>query len=177
MTQNSSESTDDSTFNDRRGGVRRGGSQGQLRDYLSGENAPRSGNSNSSGSRSRAIKIKAEKLLSMNSPLRQAISFDNSKDIPTISPAEIVLPGSLLQQQMAEQMAAVLKINDKETNTDDEDECVICMEQFDATNPRMPTLCGCGENKTYFHLPCLYQWIEQSKHCPTCRETLTWEEF
>mmetsp|Transcript_11082 Transcript_11082/g.24702 ORF Transcript_11082/g.24702 Transcript_11082/m.24702 type:complete len:397 (+) Transcript_11082:53-1243(+) len=77
---------------------------------------------------------------------------------------------------------------------EEEEECVICMEGFDETNPRMPTLCGCGENKTLFHLPCLYQWVEgqqqssstalshgteppQRRTCPTCRETLTWEEF
>jgi len=118
-------------------------------------------------------------------PLRQASRFDSSSDILTIRPDEIVLPGSDLQQQMA--VAALSKYNltrkEKTTSKDDDDvdvdldECVICMEGFDPTNPRMPTLCGCGENKTYFHLPCLYQWMEQSRECPSCRQQLRWEEF
>ena len=112
-------------------------------------------------------------------PLRQASRFDSSSDILTIRPDEIVLPGSDLQQQMA--VAALSKYHltrtEKTTAEEEDDECVICMEGFDPTNPRMPTLCGCGENKTYFHLPCLYQWMEQSRECPSCRQSLRWEEF
>lgn len=109
-------------------------------------------------------------LLSMSrSPLRTASSFRHSKGMPTIDPDEVVLPGSALQHEMAVHMSSTLE--------EQGDECVICMEGFDATNPRMPTLCGCGENKTYFHLPCLYQWIEQSRDCPSCRKRLRWEEF
>lgn len=104
------------------------------------------------------------------SPLRQAVSYDSSRDIPCISADEIVMPGSLLQKEMAQQMTSA-KL------TDEDIECVICMEGFDPTNPRMPTLCGCGENQTYFHLPCLYQWVEQSRNCPSCRKKLSWEEF
>jgi len=102
--------------------------------------------------------------------LRQARSFDSSTDIPCISASEVVVPGSDLQKEMAQLMMHT-KL------TDDDVECVICMEGFDPTNPRMPTHCGCGQNKTFFHLPCLYQWLEQSEECPSCREKLTWEEF
>lgn len=105
------------------------------------------------------------------SPLRTALNFDLAKNsmFPTIRPDEVVLPGSSLQKEMSQAMARTLGVQS--------DECVICMEGFDATNPRMPTLCGCGENKTYFHLPCLYQWLEQSNTCPICRQRLRWEEF
>jgi len=105
-----------------------------------------------------------------HSPLRTASSFDGSREYPTILPEEVVLPGSKLQHQMAKAMKQY-------SIHESVDECVICMEGFDPTNPRMPTLCGCGENKTYFHLPCLYQWIEQSPDCPSCRQRLRWEEF
>lgn len=109
-------------------------------------------------------------LLSLSrSPLRTASSFRHSKGLPSIDPEEVVLPGSALQQEMAASLSGKLE--------EQGDECVICMEGFDAHNPRMPTLCGCGENKTYFHLPCLYQWIEQSRNCPSCRKRLRWEEF
>ena len=101
--------------------------------------------------------------------LTLASSFDSSKDIPTICLDQVVMPGSELQARMAKAMSERLE--------EQNDECVICMENFDPTNPRMPTLCGCGENKTYFHLPCLYQWIEKSRKCPSCGEKLRWEEF
>jgi Ring finger domain len=117
------------------------------------------------------------KNLPSTSPLRQAISFNSSRNrnVPfTINADEIVLPGSMLQHQMAQQM---ISTGDATTFQLNVDECVICMEQFDASNPRMPTLCNCGVNKTYFHLPCLYQWIEQSLDCPSCRTKITWEEF
>ena len=89
--------------------------------------------------------------------------------IPAISLDEVVLPGSALQKEMS---AAVAQTLDEQG-----DECVICLEGFDPTNPQMPTLCGCGENKTYFHLPCLYQWADQDLNCPSCRQRLRWEEF
>lgn len=104
-----------------------------------------------------------------HSPLRAAASFDSTREIPTINAEEFVMPRSLLQEEMAKAMAAKMQNED--------DECVICMEGFDPTNPRMPTHCGCGRNRTYFHLPCLYQWVEQSRDCPSCRERLIWEEF
>ena len=108
------------------------------------------------------------------SPLRSASSFDYDKkmrSIPSIQLGEVLMPGSELQKQMSAIMAKDLE------SYDDEDECVVCLEVFTNENPRMPTLCMCGENKTYFHLPCLYQWIEQSKDCPSCRKRLRWEEF
>jgi hypothetical protein len=101
------------------------------------------------------------------SPLRAAASFDSTREIPTINAEEFVMPRSPLQEEMAKSMAAKMQNED--------DECVICMEGFDPTNPRMPTHCGCGRNRTYFHLPCLYQWVEQSRDCPSCREQLIWE--
>lgn len=96
-------------------------------------------------------------------------SYDINKEVPTIYSNEFILPGSDIQKNMA--MAMKLHMDDQD------DECVICMDAFTHDNPRMPTLCGCGENKTFFHLPCLYQWIEENKNCPQCRTVLRWEEF
>jgi hypothetical protein len=106
-----------------------------------------------------------------SSPLRTAVSFSEQSKTPVINPEEVVLPGSALQKLMAAHMAESME-------GEIGDECVICMETFDATNPRMPTLCGCGENKTYFHLPCLFEWVEKKgAYCPSCRKRLRWEEF
>jgi RING-finger-containing ubiquitin ligase len=106
------------------------------------------------------------------SPLRTATIYKSLDDIPSIALDEVVIPGSMLQKQMS------IRLKDKGISSESfVDECVICMEAFDDTNPRMPTLCGCGENKTYFHLPCLYQWVEKCNECPSCREPLNWQEF
>jgi Ring finger domain len=118
-----------------------------------------------------------KKTIPSSSPLRPALSYDSSQSIPCIHADEIVLPGSLLQKEMARQMLALSNPSKESVDQDWENECVICMEGFDPTNPRMPTLCGCGTNKTYFHLPCLYQWLEQSRECPSCRAPITWQEF
>ena len=98
---------------------------------------------------------------------------DQHNSYPSIKLNEIVLPGSEVQRAMAKQMQLEMEFGGAHV----EDECVICMDGFSPDNPRMPTLCGCGENKTYFHLPCLYQWIDQSRKCPSCRKKLVWEEF
>lgn len=70
------------------------------------------------------------------SPLRTALSFDRSHQVLSIHEKEIVIPGSELQREMAIASARGLEVQ--------MDECVICMEGFDESNPRMPTLCGCG---------------------------------
>lgn len=113
------------------------------------------------------------------SPLRLANSYTSgggTDSIPAINLDEFVMPGSKLQKAMSE---ALRKENDFKcvTKVDYEDECVICFEGFDKDNPRMPTLCGCGENKTYFHLPCLLQWTDKHLECPACRQKITWQEF
>lgn len=142
-------------------------------------------NSNTTSSTTSIIPIAKEinsspnkQLQPFGSPLIEAKNFINHKsmdDIPSLALDEVVIPGSELQKNMSDSLK--LKGYTAEAT---EDECVICMEGFDETNPRMPTLCGCGENKTFFHLPCLYQWIEQqggSTKCPSCRKNLRWEEF
>jgi len=114
-----------------------------------------------------------QKSLSLRLHSSEEIFLDQStigKDTPSISLDEFVMPGSDLQNAMA------LSMKD-EIHQEPGDECVICMDGFTTENPRMPTLCKCGENKTYFHLPCLYQWIEKSKNCPSCAERITWQEL
>lgn len=109
---------------------------------------------------------------SIISPLLTATVYKSMNDIPSIALEQVVLPGSPLQHQMSIRMK-----NKGILSESTEDECVICMEPFHDSNPRIPTKCGCGDNMTYFHLPCLYQWAEQCVQCPTCREELIWKEL
>lgn len=114
------------------------------------------------------------------SPLRTAIDFEFDESptnndnlyIPSIAMEEVVLPGSELQLRMSQYL------KNMGYQVMDLDECVICMEGFDPTNPRIPTFCGCGKNKTFFHLSCLYQWVQKNgDKCPCCRERLSWQEL
>jgi len=102
-----------------------------------------------------------------------SFEFDPSDQVPALPGRDqFILPGSEIQRQMAELMKRRRPFAEEGG-----EECVICMDIFTPDNPRMPTLCGCGENKAIFHLPCLYQWVEKSRNCPSCRKRLMWEEF
>jgi hypothetical protein len=59
-----------------------------------------------------------------------------------------------------------------------EPECVICLETFSRSNPRLPTLCNCGVGRVNFHHSCLLEWIVQhgESTCPSCDTTLYYEE-
>jgi hypothetical protein len=103
------------------------------------------------------------------SPLRPAQTFHSTCNIPSIDHHEFVMPGSKVQEQMAAFMLSSSKQQDGAVS-----ECVLCMEPFDPTNPRIPTHCACS---VQIHLPCLYQWRTKSSECPTCQKPLLWDEL
>ena len=61
------------------------------------------------------------------------------------------------------------------SHTSREPECVICLDEFDNSNPAMMTLCACGENRTLFHYPCLLLWLEKKSTCPNCSSDLYYQ--
>ena len=54
-------------------------------------------------------------------------------------------------------------------------ECVICLAEFTIENPKMLTLCACGEQRTLFHYPCLLLYLEKKKICPYCNQELFYQ--
>ncbi|KAL4373930.1 hypothetical protein AHAS_Ahas05G0131000 [Arachis hypogaea] len=46
---------------------------------------------------------------------------------------------------------------------EEEDVCPICLEEYDAENPKLTTKCD-----HYFHLACILEWMERSETCPVC---------
>ncbi|KAH0707473.1 hypothetical protein KY290_012433 [Solanum tuberosum] len=44
-----------------------------------------------------------------------------------------------------------------------QEECPICLEEYDAENPKMSTKC-----EHQFHLSCILEWMERSDTCPVC---------
>ncbi|RYG66437.1 hypothetical protein EON64_09750 [archaeon] len=56
------------------------------------------------------------------------------------------------------------------------DECIICLEEFTTDNPKVKTLCNCGENRSSFHYPCLLYWLEHKASCPNCSSNIFFQE-
>ncbi|XP_010670083.2 probable E3 ubiquitin-protein ligase RHB1A [Beta vulgaris subsp. vulgaris] len=54
---------------------------------------------------------------------------------------------------------------------DEEDACPICLEEYDADNPKMVTSC-----EHDFHLSCLLEWMERSDACPVCDKEMIFDQ-
>ncbi|KAL1316727.1 probable E3 ubiquitin-protein ligase RHB1A isoform X3 [Arachis duranensis] len=50
---------------------------------------------------------------------------------------------------------------------EEEDVCPICLEEYDAENPKLTTKCD-----HYFHLACILEWMERSETCPVCDQDM-----
>jgi hypothetical protein len=59
-----------------------------------------------------------------------------------------------------------------------EPECIICLEHFTLSNPRISSKCRCkGITANPMHLGCLLNWTEQQQEqiCPVCRDHIHFE--
>uniref|UniRef100_A0A0E0D3K1 RING-type E3 ubiquitin transferase n=1 Tax=Oryza meridionalis TaxID=40149 RepID=A0A0E0D3K1_9ORYZ len=54
---------------------------------------------------------------------------------------------------------------------DFEDDCPICLEEYDYENPKMTLQCNHN-----FHLCCIYEWMERSQACPVCSKVMLFHE-
>lgn len=54
---------------------------------------------------------------------------------------------------------------------EDEDNCPICLEEYDLENPKIDTQC-----KHHFHLGCILEWMERSETCPVCDTDMVFNE-
>ncbi|PKA58792.1 E3 ubiquitin-protein ligase [Apostasia shenzhenica] len=72
------------------------------------------------------------------------------------------------------------KVNEKLPNlgdpkvpeTDEEDVCPTCLEEYDAENPRIITKCN-----HHFHLACILEWMERSNTCAICDKIMEINEM
>lgn len=55
--------------------------------------------------------------------------------------------------------------------SEDEDNCPICLEEYDSENPRIDTVC-----EHHFHLGCILEWMERSDSCPICDKEMVFNE-
>ncbi|KAG2725303.1 hypothetical protein I3843_01G059500 [Carya illinoinensis] len=54
---------------------------------------------------------------------------------------------------------------------EEEDECPICLEEYDSENPNTITRC-----EHHFHLSCILEWMERSNACPICDQEMTFDD-
>ncbi|CAA6657332.1 unnamed protein product [Spirodela intermedia] len=54
---------------------------------------------------------------------------------------------------------------------EDEDSCPICLEEYTPENPKISMQCS-----HYFHLGCIYEWMERSDACPVCGKEMAFSE-
>ncbi|KAI4326927.1 hypothetical protein L6164_019442 [Bauhinia variegata] len=50
---------------------------------------------------------------------------------------------------------------------EEEDGCPICLEEYDAENPKLTAKCD-----HHFHLACILEWMERSETCPACDQDM-----
>ncbi|KAK8630964.1 hypothetical protein V6N13_079732 [Hibiscus sabdariffa] len=59
----------------------------------------------------------------------------------------------------------------KESTTDEEDACPICLEEYDTQNPKLITKC-----EHHYHLSCILEWMERSDTCPMCDQEMIFDQ-
>ncbi|KAE8660478.1 Detected protein of confused Function [Hibiscus syriacus] len=59
----------------------------------------------------------------------------------------------------------------KESTTEEEDACPICLEEYDTENPKLITKC-----EHHYHLSCVLEWMERSDTCPMCDQEMIFDQ-
>ncbi|XP_047313262.1 E3 ubiquitin-protein ligase At3g02290-like [Impatiens glandulifera] len=57
------------------------------------------------------------------------------------------------------------------SNSDEEDVCPTCLEEYIIENPKIVTKCS-----HHFHLGCIYEWMERNENCPVCGKMMEFDE-
>ena len=102
----------------------------------------------------------------------------NTPLLHPLTPAASIIPRTNSKQRFVsyqQQEETSYVVSNSPSNSSRGQECVVCLEEFDADNPRMPTLCSCGDNRIFFHYACLLTYLEDKKHCPICRTELYYQ--
>lgn len=103
--------------------------------------------------------------------------FGDGGEVPLISPDQI-------KEQFFQKEKETLHVANKKSRgfgsiesililPEDEDNCPICLEEYDKENPRIDTIC-----EHHYHLCCILEWMERSDNCPMCdKEVVLYESL
>ncbi|KAE8671106.1 Detected protein of confused Function [Hibiscus syriacus] len=104
---------------------------------------------------------------------RGTLSRGSFETLPTCedleeSDCKIQPSSSLLSPRKSE----VSKVTEsKESMTEEEDACPICLEEYDTGNPKLITKC-----EHHYHLSCILEWMERSDTCPMYDQEMMFDE-
>ncbi|KAE9597774.1 putative transcription factor C2H2 family [Lupinus albus] len=59
------------------------------------------------------------------------------------------------------------KLGKRISLAEEEEDCPICLEEYDAENPKLTTECD-----HHFHFACILEWTERSETCPICDKVM-----
>ena len=81
-------------------------------------------------------------------------------------PREESTPEKELELFLAKHTSQESKLGDKDLSeyAIKEAECLICLETFSPSNPSMPVLCSCGENRIQLHYACRIPALSKLMH-------------
>ncbi|KAK1699585.1 hypothetical protein QYE76_016282 [Lolium multiflorum] len=89
----------------------------------------------------------------------------NNSDISSAHAAQKAHGSSLKAQSQGQ------KIVGTQVDVPSEDDCPICLEEYDYENPKIELQCNHN-----FHLGCIYEWMERSQSCPLCAKVMLFNE-
>lgn len=97
-------------------------------------------------------------------PLAAGNQVDEDKIIRSSSSNSNLVPADACKESKCSKLISLPII-------EDEDECPICLECYEDENPKIMIKC-----RHYYHLGCLYEWMERSATCPMCSKVMEFEE-
>ncbi|URD94185.1 E3 ubiquitin-protein ligase [Musa troglodytarum] len=77
-------------------------------------------------------------------------------------------PESSSKQPLSEMTTGTTYLH---SESEDEDVCPICLDEFTYENPRIILKCT-----HIYHLSCIFEWLERSESCPICSKMVQFEE-
>uniref|UniRef100_A0A6M2EDQ1 RING-type E3 ubiquitin transferase n=1 Tax=Populus davidiana TaxID=266767 RepID=A0A6M2EDQ1_9ROSI len=78
-------------------------------------------------------------------------------------------PGSAkeLEIELSKPVEPLVSATEEE---EEEEDCPICLEEYDLENPKLTTKC-----EHQFHLSCILEWMERSESCPVCDKEMIFD--
>ncbi|XP_061355318.1 probable E3 ubiquitin-protein ligase RHB1A [Gastrolobium bilobum] len=91
----------------------------------------------------------------------------NSAKLEELKESECKVQTDLEQDLAKDSEIELPKLGEPINLAEEEDACPICLEEYDAENPKLTTKCD-----HHFHLACILEWMERSETCPVCDQDM-----
>ncbi|CAL0313356.1 unnamed protein product [Lupinus luteus] len=102
--------------------------------------------------------------------IQEPVTVDNrvtSAKLEEVKESESKVQSDLEPNSMKDPENELAKLGKRISLAEEEDDCPICLEEYDAENPKLTTECD-----HHFHLACILEWRERSETCPVCDKVM-----